>query len=162
MNKKKIIKYGEQMNRGRPIGSTTPIKDRLLRKIKINDVTDCWEWQGGKNNVGYGMIRDEHGMRTTHRVSYEEHKGNIPKGMCVCHSCDNPKCVNPDHLWLGTKKDNWQDMINKGRNNFVGVNIPTSCIHCGLTTTPPMIARWHNDNCKHKLSSINTISTSVQ
>lgn len=143
---------------GRPLGSCTPIKDRLLRKVKVNTETDCWEWQGGKNNVGYGMIRDEHGMRTTHRVSYELHKGNIPKGMCVCHTCDNPKCVNPDHLWVGTKKDNSQDMIRKGRNLFVGYHEPISCVHCGYSTTPAMIARWHNDKCKHKQNSINTIS----
>jgi hypothetical protein len=144
---------------GRPKGNGTPIDIRLMRKIKINQDTDCWEWQGGKNNVGYGMIRDEHGMRTTHRVSYELHKGNIPHGMCVCHTCDNPKCVNPDHLWLGTKKENAQDMISKGRNNYVGYQTPMTCKHCGLTSSPAMIARWHDDKCKHKPNSINTIST---
>jgi hypothetical protein len=145
--------------RGRPIGTTTPIKDRLLRKIVINEYTDCWEWQGGKNNVGYGLIRDEHGMRTTHRVSYELYKGNIPKNLCVLHSCDNPKCVNPEHLRLGTRKDNTQDMISKGRTNYIGMHKPMTCVHCGFTTTPPMIARWHDNNCKHKPNSINTIST---
>lgn len=144
---------------GRPLGSGTPIIDRLLKKIKIDSVTDCWIWQGGKNNIGYGMIRDEHGMRTTHRVSYEIHKGMIPKGMCVLHSCDNPLCVNPNHLRVGTHKDNTQDMISKGRSNYFGHLDTRTCKHCGLKTSPSMNARWHNDNCKHKQNSINTIST---
>jgi hypothetical protein len=138
------------MKRGRPFGTSTPIKDRLLRKIKINEVNNCWEWQGGTNNVGYGMIRADHGMRTTHRVSYEEHKGIIPLGMCVLHNCDNPKCVNPDHLRLGTHKDNMQEMISKGRNMLFGNHNRVSCVHCGLTSTVSMVSRWHNDNCKHK------------
>jgi len=139
------------MKLGRPVGTGKPILQRLLNKIKINDVTDCWIWQGGTNNVGYGMIRAEHGMRTTHRVSYEEHKGIIPAGMCVLHSCDNPKCVNPDHLRLGTHRENTQEMIRKGRSNHFGNQETKSCKHCSMKTSPAMIARWHNDNCKHKI-----------
>lgn len=135
---------------GRPQGSSTPIDVRLMRKVKVNEITDCWEWQGGKNNIGYGMIRGEHGMRTTHRVSYEVHNGIIPKGMCVLHSCDNPICVNPAHLRIGTHKENMHEMMNKGRNKLFGNHYRVSCTHCGLTSTISMVSRWHNDNCKKK------------
>lgn len=143
---------------GRPTGACTPVKDRLLNRIKIDSATDCWIWQGGRNNVGYGMMRGEEKMQTAHRISYEEHKGDIPKGMCVLHNCDNPLCVNPDHLRLGTHKENTQDMIRRGRSNYFGFQDIRTCVHCGKQTSPSMHARWHNDNCKHKANSINTIS----
>ena len=83
----------------RYVGDTKlPLLNKLLNKIVVNPVTDCWEWQAGTNNIGYGMIRDGSKMRTAHRVSYEEHNNvQIPIGKCVLHTCDNTKCVNPDH-----------------------------------------------------------------
>lgn len=145
---------------GRP-KSTKSLLQRLLEKVIVDQKTDCWEYQGGKNNIGYGMIRDEHKMRTTHRVSYEEHKGPIPKGMCVCHTCDNPICCNPDHLWLGTRKQNTQDMIDKGRNNYFGGNpskngmkgkkMPTTfCVHCSRDMPNTAYARRHGEKCRMK------------
>jgi hypothetical protein len=127
-----------------------PLLQRLLRKIKITP-TDCWEWQGAKNNIGYGLIRDNEKMRTTHRVSYEQHNNTtIPTGMCVLHTCDNPACVNPNHLWLGTMQDNSRDMVKKGRSNF-GVTMESihSCIYCGKTMHKGLLARWHNEKCKY-------------
>lgn len=130
--------------------------DKLLYNIRINEQTDCWEWQGGTNNIGYGMIRDDKRMRTTHRVSYEEHNNTkIPKYMCVCHSCDNPLCVNPQHLWLGTRKDNIQDMIKKGRGKQYGMTpgrklLRVKCEHCNIDFGINMHKRWHGDKCKHK------------
>ena len=79
---------------------------------------DCWEWRGYVHPVGYGQIgrgRATEGAVHTHRASYEVAVGPIPKGKLVLHKCDNRLCVNPDHLWLGTHKDNTQDMIAKGR-----------------------------------------------
>ena len=90
------------------------LKLRFLSKIKI--LGDCWVWHGAKNGVGYGAIRVKRIKRPAHRVSYELFKGKIPDGMFVCHSCDNPPCVNPNHLWTGTHRDNMQDAIRKGRN----------------------------------------------
>ncbi|MDO7847580.1 HNH endonuclease [Hymenobacter sp. M29] len=78
----------------------------------------CWEWTGYKNPKGYGYLMVKAGKPTgAHRFSYELHKGPIPKGLFVCHTCDNPVCSNPDHLFLGTVKDNTQDMVKKGRSH---------------------------------------------
>lgn len=140
---------------GRKIG--LPLLDRLLEKILVDEVTDCWIWQGGKNNIGYGMIRDGNKMRTTHRVSYEEHNNyKIPTSLCVCHTCDNPSCVNPSHLWLGSRKDNSQDMVTKGRwKPFGGVGMlgkkqpRTMCEHCNRSVANNVYSRAHGDNCKH-------------
>ena len=150
------------MARGRP-KSELSLLERLLNKVVINDVTDCWEYQGGKNNIGYGMIRDENKMRTTHRVSYEEHNGKIPAGLCVLHKCDNPKCCNPNHLWLGTHQQNSDDMISKGRHNISGsygmtgkTQPRTTCIHCNQSMPNNTYARFHGDKCKKK-QSINTL-----
>jgi hypothetical protein len=130
--------------------------ERLLNKVIVNDITDCWEWQGGKNNIGYGLIRDEKRMRTVHRVSYEEHsQTKIPSHLVVMHSCDNPKCTNPAHLSLGTRKDNSQDMLSKGRGvpwggiGMKGKKQPrTICPHCKVDIPNNLFTRWHGDNCK--------------
>lgn len=133
---------------------TLPPEVRFSTKYEINEVTDCWEWKKATNNIGYGMFRWTKGiMRTAHRVSYELFKGPIPKGMIVCHTCDNPKCVNPDHLWVGTNKDNFDDMVKKGRHKFgwKKFTMPTGiCKYCGVEMRVNMLARYHNDKCKHK------------
>lgn len=125
--------------------------DRLLWNTAVANPDECWLWQGGKNNLGYGLIRDGEKMRTTHRVSYEEHNNTkIPKMKCVCHRCDNPSCVNPDHLWIGDLKDNSNDMYKKLRANPFGTKNKIKCKYCSMVTTPTMIKRWHDDKCKHK------------
>lgn len=135
--------------------SELSLLERLLSRVLIDEVTDCWEYQGGKNNIGYGLIRDEKRMRTTHRVSYEEHNNvSIPPGMCVCHKCDNPCCVNPDHLWLGTRLQNTRDMLAKGRHRPWGYGMlnkkqpKTLCPHCNREISNNTYARFHGNNCK--------------
>jgi len=76
----------------------------------------CWEWLGHRNTAGYGVRSWEGKPRHAHRISWELHNGPIPDGMLVCHHCDNPPCVNPGHLFLGTVSDNAQDKVRKGRD----------------------------------------------
>jgi len=97
------------------------LAERFWAKVDKQGPTDCWEWLGCTRR-GYGYIRQGHGgsMILAHRVSWEIANGPIPKGegyhgICVLHHCDNPSCVNPAHLFLGTHADNMQDMVKKDR-----------------------------------------------
>lgn len=97
-----------------------PLEERFWSKVnKTDNANGCWEWQAGRFGGGYGKIAVKHNGKWTglyaHRVSYELTHGPIPDGMCVCHSCDNPKCVNPSHLWIGTQIENIKDRDIKGR-----------------------------------------------
>jgi len=79
-------------------------------------VSDCWFWVGCRDQTSYGRMRTKNNnCQFSHRISWQMFKGIIPKGMKVLHKCDNPSCVNPEHLFLGTQNDNVQDMIIKGR-----------------------------------------------
>lgn len=85
-----------------------------------HDSSKCWEWQKAKAGNGYGVISFFKRMQYVHRTAYRIFKGEIPNGMMVCHKCDNPKCFNPDHLFLGTARENVRDMINKNRKKTAG------------------------------------------
>lgn len=94
---------------------------RFLEKIELIPFHECWEWIGSFDPCGYGMMRigsrtdKSRGSRGAHRLSYELFIGPITKGLYVLHKCDNPSCVRPDHLFLGTQKENVKDMWNKNR-----------------------------------------------
>lgn len=83
---------------------------------KVDKSGDCWEWAAGRGSFGYGRFRALGKTDYAHRVSYGLEYGEIPDGMCVLHKCDNPPCVNPAHIFLGTKADNMADRDAKGRN----------------------------------------------
>jgi hypothetical protein len=86
----------------------------------VEKTPSCWIWTGAKRNKGYGaFVWSEKGLVVqgrAHRFSYQIHYGKIKHGLCVLHTCDVPACVNPSHLWTGTKADNNRDMVTKGRH----------------------------------------------
>lgn len=108
----------------------TDIETRFWNKVE--KTLDCWIWIGSLNVGGYGKIsRPGQGDKCllAHRISWELYNGPIPDGLEVCHHCDNPACVRPDHLFLGTQKDNLQDAIKKGRLNPAKCNQPSGENH---------------------------------
>lgn len=96
-------------------------KDRLMQKVMPEPNSGCWLWTAScwKTNP-YSRFRLEGKNESGHRASYILFKGKIPKNMYVCHKCDVPTCVNPDHLFLGSSQDNTNDKIKKGRSNMIG------------------------------------------
>ena len=92
-------------------------EERFWAKVNKDTGTDCWEWIGSTHTGGYGTFKYYKKSILAHRMVMI-FLGQDPTGMCVCHSCDNVKCVNPAHLFLGTSKDNTQDMIKKGRSKL--------------------------------------------
>ncbi len=90
---------------------------RLWSRIDRNGDGGCWNWTGGLNAHGYGQIMEAGRNMRVHRLVWEKTQGLIPPGAVLCHRCDNPRCCNPDHLWVGTKADNSADMVSKGRQS---------------------------------------------
>jgi hypothetical protein len=104
---------------------------RLLYAAMTGDATACWNWPGATNPQGYGCLRIEGRPTSAHRWAYTLLTGEtIPSHLVACHRCDNPGCVNPAHIFVGTKRDNTQDMLVKGRGRnplFAAMRAKTHC-----------------------------------
>lgn len=115
-------RYSEKL-KSRPLQEKiNSLKIKFDKKVIKKDA--CWEWLGLKACHGYGtMVGIDNILMRAHRISFLIYNGSIPDGMNVLHSCDNPPCTNPKHLFLGTQKDNIMDMIQKGRSKFRGIYV---------------------------------------
>lgn len=102
-----------------PTRETIDIKGRFLYYVKIPlNPNDCWEWIGFRSPLGYGRFKLNGIILLAHRISYILFNGEIDSALCCLHKCDNPGCVNPNHLFLGTREDNVKDARQKGRSCY--------------------------------------------
>lgn len=113
---KAIIDLARIMKKSNPskLSSSSTIEEKFFDKVAFG-MSECWYWYGAKHYLGYGLM-SALGETKAHRVSWIIHNGKIPDGLSVLHKCDVRNCVNPNHLFLGTQKDNVLDMHNKNRN----------------------------------------------
>lgn len=106
---------------------TRSVKDRFWEKVDVKNKNECWIWNSTTDKNGYGIFKLGNKDVKAHRVSWEFHSGSIPLGMQILHKCDNPPCINPNHLFLGTPQDNMDDKKKKGRSvYFKGSQLPQS------------------------------------
>ena len=99
------------------------LRERFEEKYIPEPNSGCWIWIGSYRGSGYGEMRiDSDYLQRSHRISYQLNVGEIPDGLCILHRCDNPGCVNPKHLFLGTQRINSEDMVTKGRHGTTKLN----------------------------------------
>ena len=94
------------------------LHERIEENIERITESGCWVWMGYINKLGYGRFRVNGKKVLAHRAAYEEYKEKIPDDKIACHDCDNPSCVNPEHIFIGTHQDNHDDAIKKGRKDM--------------------------------------------
>jgi hypothetical protein len=105
--------------------------DQFWNKVKVKEKEDCWVWLGAKDSCGYGKITFNNKTISAHRFSYDITYGPIPKGMQILHKCDNPECVNPNHLYCGTHGDNMSDMVARHTYDPIQIGLPSTKLYAG-------------------------------
>ena len=117
------------------------LRRRFWDKVEKLGAEDCWPWAGATVK-GYGSISGTSSVQRyySHRVSWEIHNGKIPHGMLVLHHCDNPPCVNPDHLYIGTAQDNSNDIRSRGKHPFSGFRGEE--MHAAKLTNAAVVGIW--------------------
>jgi hypothetical protein len=90
-------------------------RDNVMQWVTVDPATGCWNWNAGKNQFGYGMKAQNGKKQVAHRLVYSLLRGEPPKHLYGCHTCDNPSCCNPDHIFFGTCQDNMNDAKEKER-----------------------------------------------
>ena len=94
------------------------LEERFWEKVNKNAPNGCWEWTAFCYHHGYGYFGGkDNPFKYAHRFSYAPHLGSFDKDLCILHRCDNPKCVNPEHLFIGTQNTNMKDKVKKNRQN---------------------------------------------
>jgi hypothetical protein len=132
------------------------ILDRFWKFVDRKNPDDCWIWSGGKNNKGYGRISNKEGSTLAHRVSFELFNSDIPNKLEVLHTCDNPPCVNPNHLYLGTHLENMMDMASKNRsarNNSHGTHTHPESICKGERNGRSKLIKTQAENIRIQFSN---------
>jgi len=125
---KRNTRSGVKGVRGFP---TAPIAERFWAKVDRRGPDECWPWTGARDSRGYGHISIDGRNRKAARVAWSLHNGlPFPKGLHACHSCDNPNCVNPEHIWPGSNRENVRDAIDKGRRAAKPNNGNSAKTHC--------------------------------
>lgn len=144
-----------------------PIIDRFWAAVEIKD--GCWGWKLSIAGAGYGIIQVQKRKENiryniyAHRYSWEIHKGAIPNGLYVLHSCDNPICANPGHLFLGTQADNLKDCVSKGRDNAKSKSRPGELNHeAKLTEKEVILIRSDSRDPKILGKLFKVTSTTIQ
>lgn len=112
----RIMIMGEERENYKTGPKPIPLADRFWKKVV--KTKKCWKWIGSKAHRGYGKIALNGKFLPAPRASWLLHNGEIPGGLFVLHKCDNPECTNPEHLFLGTQKDNMRDMLKKNRGRW--------------------------------------------